>query len=77
MAQRPKRLKQGDPGNRHPYTKFENSPLWPLINKAIAALVDNKDLVEKEHRDYITGYICKVILKGLEAGKPGRSRESA
>ena len=59
-----KRPKPGDPAYRHPYTDYEADPLWPLIEKGIGDLVENKDLVEKEDRNYIVGYLCKVILKG-------------
>ena len=44
-----KRPKPGDPAYRHPYTDYEDDPLWPLIEKGIGDLVRNNDLVEKEH----------------------------
>jgi hypothetical protein len=45
----------------HPYKKFENTPLWNIINKAIDDLVENDDIEEKSKREYIVGYISKVI----------------
>lgn len=69
-------LKPGDSGYRHPYVDYEVDPLWPLIEKGIADLVKNQDLVEKEDRNYIVGYLCKVILKGQKRAKtlPVRSK---
>ncbi|MFJ7975729.1 hypothetical protein JNUCC23_10970 [Peribacillus sp. JNUCC 23] len=45
----------------HPYKQFENTPLWNIINKAIEDLVDNNDIEEKTQREYIVGYISKLI----------------
>jgi hypothetical protein len=56
----------GDPGYRHPYTDYESDPLWPLIHKGIADLVQNHDIVEKDDRDYIVGYLCKIVRRGLK-----------
>lgn len=66
------RPKVGDPDYRHPYTAYELGPLWPLVEKGIADLVDNQDLVEQEDRSYIVGYLCKVIIQGLAAGPQSR-----
>lgn len=62
-------LKPGDSGYRHPYVEYEADPLWPLIEKGIADLVKNQDLVEQEDRNYIVGYLCKVILTGQKKAK--------
>ena len=59
-----KRPKPGDPGYRHPYMDYEADPLWPLIERGIGDLVENQDLIEQEDRNYIVGYLCKVISKG-------------
>ena len=67
-----RKIKPGEPGYRHPYTEYEKGRLWPLVEKGIADLVENKDLVEKEDRNYIVGYLCKVIVKGLAKGVTGR-----
>jgi hypothetical protein len=45
----------------HPYKHFENTPLWIIINKAIEDLVENNDIEEKTPREYIVGYISKLI----------------
>jgi len=62
-----KRLKPADPGYRHPYVDYEADPLWPLIEKGIADLVKNQDLIEQADRSYIVGYLCKVVSKGRKA----------
>ena len=61
-----RRPKPGAPGYRHPYIGYEDDPLWPLIERGIGDLVSNFDLVEKEDRNYIVGYLCKVVRKGLK-----------
>jgi hypothetical protein len=67
-----RKLKPGDPGYRHPYTDYEADPLWPLIEKGIRDLVENRDIVEKEDRSYIVGYLCKVILRGQKVDSRNR-----
>lgn len=68
----------GDPDYRHPYVEYESDPLWPLIEEGISDLVKNLDLVEKEDRNYIVGYLCKTIARGQaipqkpSTKKPGR-----
>jgi hypothetical protein len=62
-----KRLKPGDPSYRHPYVDYEADPLWPLIEKGIADLVKNQDLIEQTNRNYIVGHLCKVVSKGRKA----------
>src|SRR5947208_2935472 len=47
-------------GQAHPYVRWEGTPLWRAVEKAVADLVQNKDLVEGEYREYIVGYICKI-----------------
>jgi hypothetical protein len=72
-----RRLKPGDPEYRHPYVDYEKDPLWPLLEKGIADLVENQDLIEQEDRSYIVGYLCKVISTGQRRAKkpPKRSTE--
>ena len=71
-----KRPKPGDSGYRHPYVEYEAHPLWPLLEKGIGDLVRNQDLVEKEDRNYIVGYLCKVIAKGTKSTKQRLSPEA-
>ena len=48
-------------GQKHPYTRWEGTPLWRVVEKAVCDLVQNHDLVEDEYHEYIVGYICKII----------------
>jgi hypothetical protein len=48
-------------GHVHPYVRWEGTPLWKAIEKGVADLVENQDLIEQEHREYIVGYLCKII----------------
>jgi hypothetical protein len=48
-------------GHVHPYVAWQGTPLWRAVEKGVADLVENQDLIEKEYREYIVGYICKII----------------
>ena len=48
-------------GHIHPYVAWQGTPLWRAVEKTVADLVENQDLVEKECREYIVGYVCKII----------------
>jgi len=52
---------------QHPYSEFQDSPLWKAIENQIAVLVKNGDLKEMTSREYIVGAICS----GIAHGKPG------
>ena len=45
----------------HPYKEFEDTGLWKALEKGIRDLVENQDLKEIERRDYIVGYLRKVL----------------
>jgi hypothetical protein len=47
----------------HPYMAYEGTELWKALNKGIGDLVRNQDVIEQEHRTYIVGYLCKVLIK--------------
>jgi|GraSoi2013_100cm_1033763.scaffolds.fasta_scaffold160115_2 hypothetical protein len=47
----------------HPYKEFEKTGLWKALNKGISDLVENQDLKEIERREYIVGYLCKVLTQ--------------
>jgi hypothetical protein len=53
----------------HPYKKYEPHPFWKRIDKGISDLVKNQDLIEKEARPYIVGYLCKMLLSGRKKAK--------
>jgi hypothetical protein len=68
MAKRPARGNSTLPkGQVHPYVRWEGTPLWKAIQKGVADLVENQDLVENEHREYIVGYICKIVERRKSA----------
>jgi hypothetical protein len=54
-------------GQAHPYQRWERTPLWRAVEKALSHLVDNQDLVENEYREYIVGYICKIVERRKKA----------
>jgi hypothetical protein len=47
----------------HPYRELEGTKLWKAVNKGIGDLVENQDLDEKTQREYIVGYLCKVLVR--------------
>ena len=52
------------PSNRSQlYKELENKRLWKAVNKGISDLVENQDLKEITHREYIVGYLCKVLTR--------------
>jgi hypothetical protein len=44
-----------------PYEEFRGTARWRLLEDALGELVENRDLVEQTHRDYIVGYLCKKL----------------
>ena len=51
---------------QHPYTRWKGRALWKAVEKGIADLVENHDIVEKPRRAYIVGYICKAVSRGKD-----------
>jgi hypothetical protein len=45
----------------HPYTAYEGTATWKLIDQAIGELVANRDLIEQTQHAYIVGYLCKTL----------------
>ncbi len=45
----------------HPYTTFEGSDLWNVLDTAINALVKNGDISEATRHEYIVGYLAKTL----------------
>jgi hypothetical protein len=56
-----RRQRKSDPP--HPYKEFEKTGLWKALNKGIQDLVGNQDLKESARREYIVGYLCKVLTQ--------------
>lgn len=48
---------------KYPYKKLETHPAWNILEQAIADLVDNDDIIEQTPREYIVGYILKVLKR--------------
>jgi hypothetical protein len=53
-------LSNATPGGS-PYDSLKGNKVWSIVEKAIQDLVDNHDMSETTHRDYIVGYICKKL----------------
>jgi hypothetical protein len=53
--------------DQNPYRQYQKLPVWKILSRAVADLVDNGDLEEKTARAYIVGYMCKCLV---EAEKP-------
>ncbi len=47
--------------SKHPYTDYEDTPLWNAIDKILSELEQNQDLKLLTPREYVVGYICKQI----------------
>ena len=48
--------------HRHPYAEYASTGLWRTVDKGIGDLVNNGDLEEKTAREYIVGYLCKMLM---------------
>ena len=46
---------------KRPYHKFENTKAWNVLEKSVADLVQNQDIVETTNRYYIVGSILKDL----------------
>lgn len=53
----------------HPYEQFEGTPLWEAINKGLDDLGENNDIEETTSREYIVGYLCKLINESVANDK--------
>ena len=43
---------------KHPYSDYENTPLWNVISKSIAELEENQDIKLSTRREYVIGFIA-------------------
>lgn len=60
---------------RHPYMKYEGSPLWNVLDKAMDDLVENTDIKETTRREYIIGYLIECIAKNIPCSRDWSSRD--
>jgi hypothetical protein len=47
----------------HPYLGFRGSTLWKRVDRAILDLIADDDIRLKTRRQYVVGYICKVLTQ--------------
>jgi len=45
----------------HPYVRYEGSPAWKSLKKALVELDRNQDIDLTEWHQYIVGYLCKQL----------------
>ena len=50
---------------KHPYSKFEDTQLWKLVDKTVNDLIENQDIELTTRKEYVIGYICKAISEKL------------
>jgi hypothetical protein len=55
-----------DNSTKHPYTDYENTSLWKVVDKSVSELEENQDIKLSTPREYVIGYICKQINECLE-----------
>ena len=46
---------------KHPYSKFEHTNVWQVLEQAIQELVANNDIKELTPRTHIVGYLAKRL----------------
>lgn len=49
----------------HPYTEYEDTPMWKVVDRAIRDLVGNQDITETTRHEYIVGYIVRELDRKL------------
>ena len=47
--------------NYDPYKEFEGLAAWSVVDRAIARLVQNKDLIEQTDRRHLVGLIVREL----------------
>jgi hypothetical protein len=58
-----KKAKKVTPAPSHPYVQFEGTPLWRVIDRAVAGLERNTDLTLTTAREYVIGYLCRQVSR--------------
>jgi hypothetical protein len=46
----------------HPYEMYEQTPLWNALDREIATLEANNDVVLTTPREYVLGALCKRLI---------------
>lgn len=50
----------------HNYEEYSKTKTGKAIDKAIADLVKNNDIIEQTSRTIIVGYICKILVEKVK-----------
>lgn len=59
----------------HPYRQWEGTARWAVLDRALAELVENRDLVESTRHEYVVGYLCQALSDAAAEGAPDRVGE--
>lgn len=43
------------------YNEFKNTKIWEVLDQGIQNLIDNQDIEEKTNREYLIGYLLKLL----------------
>lgn len=46
---------------RHPYEQYEQEAVWRVLERGIKAMVKNGDIGENTAREYVVGYLAKLL----------------
>ena len=49
----------------HPYSQFENTSNWTIIEQSISDLVLNNDIELFTPKEYVIGYICMQLENNI------------
>jgi len=50
----------------HPYSTFENTPLWRALEQAISDLEANGDIQLATATEYVVGDLCRAVVHAAE-----------
>ncbi len=57
------------------YIRYQSEPAWRIIERGIRDLVRNTDLEERTPRQYVVGYLCKLLREsGVLRTLPGKRK---
>ncbi len=60
---------------KHPYTKFQKTEIWKVIEKALLDLETNQDLKINAPIEYLVGYLGQQLSKNGFIIQPTDSEE--
>lgn len=47
----------------HPYKDLEETEIWKKVSQGIDDLVKNQDINITTQKEYVIGYLCKMIIE--------------